>query len=118
MQLARRGTPLKGVSGSSLFSKSKDWVLYWRLSIIRCIIYATIVSWGMFTAGTEGYDTLSDMTDLQKLKLIGNMVFAGFAGVVLAFLDQTLTQIRQSRLEPTDNENTTPRPPAADPPAH
>lgn len=67
-------------------------VWFWRLSIIRCAIYGGIVSWGVFKAGTNGFDGLDQMTPLQKIDLGGDML-AAFGGVLLAFLDNSITRI-------------------------
>ena len=68
-------------------------LMFWKLSIIRCMIFGGIVAWGMFHSGVEGFDSLSDMTPLQLTKLFGNMFFTGFCGVLVAFLDQSLQQL-------------------------
>lgn len=51
--------------------------------------------WGMFKSGTQGFDTLSAMTSLQAAYLFGDMIFAGAAGVVLAFIDTALQKYGQ-----------------------
>lgn len=67
-------------------------VMYWKLSAFRCLLYAAIVMWGVFKAGTQGYDHMSDMSSLQKIWLYGDMFVAG-GGVVLAFLDTSITKL-------------------------
>jgi len=69
--------------------------VYWKLATLRCGIYALMVGWGSFQVGTEGFDSISAMTDMQQMKLAGNTVVAMF-GVWLAFLDQTMTKIAPS----------------------
>lgn len=80
----------------------EKWPLYWQLSTLRSFLYMGIVGWGAFMAGTEGYDTLSGMTWLQLIKLFGG-VSATMLGVLLAFLDQTITKI--SGQKPTTDDN-------------
>jgi hypothetical protein len=75
--------------------------VYWKLATVRCGIYAIIIGYNSFLAGVEGYDSLSQMSSLQIYKLCGN-IGVSVLGVWLAFLDQTLTQIRK----PTDNPKT------------
>jgi hypothetical protein len=67
-------------------------IWYWRLSIIRCVLYGGVVSWGVFKAGTNGFDGLDQMTPLQKVDLTGDMA-AAFGGVLLAFLDNSISRI-------------------------
>lgn len=74
--------------------------MYWKLSTVRCLLYGAIVAWGMFVSGTEGFTSLSEMSGLQLIKLLGNMLFAGFGGVVLAFLDQTLSRLQSQKPQP------------------
>lgn len=63
----------------------------WKLATIRCSIYASIVGWGSFQTGVEGYESFHDMTQMQFWKFIGNICVA-MAGVWLAFLDQSLSK--------------------------
>lgn len=67
--------------------------VYWKLSTIRCSIYAFISGASAFNAGVEGYTHLSDMTGLQKLKLAISIAVV-LGGVWVAFLDQTLSKIK------------------------
>jgi len=62
------------------------------MAILRLTIYGGMVSWGVFKAGTEGYLSLSEMTILGFWKMIGDCTYA-FCGVVLAFLDSTLSTL-------------------------
>lgn len=71
---------------------------YWKLATIRCSIYASVVGWGAFMTGTEGYDAFSQMTTMQVIKLSGGVI-ATMLGVWLAFLDQTLTKISSTSAE-------------------
>jgi hypothetical protein len=71
----------------------KNGFLYWKLSTLRVILYGMIVMWGTFLSGVEGFDDLTDLSRLQLIKLCGGVVVS-FIGVLLAFLDQTLTKIR------------------------
>lgn len=64
---------------------------------MRCLLYGLIVSWGMFNSATDGFDSLKYFTTLQLVKLFGNIVFAGFGGVILAFLDQTLSSLTPNK---------------------
>ena len=64
---------------------------YWKLATIRCSLYAALVGWTAFLVGTEGYDSLSDMTVMQSIKLFGGIA-AAMGGVWLAFLDQSLSR--------------------------
>lgn len=77
----------------------------WVLSIVRCCIYGGVVSWGVFKAGTNGFDGLNYMTPLQKIDLSGDMA-AAFGGVLLAFLDNTLSAMSNQQL----NDSTTKQP--------
>jgi len=63
---------------------------YWKLATLRCAIYAAIIAADTFMSGVEGYTALSDMTDLQKIKLVISILVAMLT-VWLAFIDQTLT---------------------------
>lgn len=67
-------------------------VMSWKLSIIRCCLYGGLVSWGVFKAGTNGFDGLNQMTPLQKIDLAGDMT-AAFGGVLLAFLDNSIAKL-------------------------
>lgn len=67
-------------------------IWYWRLSIIRCVMYGGVVSWGVFKAGTNGFDGLDQMTPLQKIDLSGD-ICAAFGGVLLAFLDNSISRL-------------------------
>jgi hypothetical protein len=49
--------------------------------------------WSSFLNGTEGYNSFSEMTGMELIKLCGNMLFGAGCGVILAFLDQTLQKI-------------------------
>jgi hypothetical protein len=62
------------------------------MAIARCCIYGIIVAWGVIKAGTEGYASLADMTSMQFGKMMGDSMVA-FLGVVLAFLDSTLSKL-------------------------
>lgn len=64
-------------------------IWYWKLAVIRCCIYGLGVAWGVWKAGTNGFDALSDMTSMQRTDLFGDMAMA-FGGVLLAFLDSTI----------------------------
>lgn len=66
---------------------------YWKLSTIRCAIYALIVGWGVFKAGTNGFDSLANMTKLQVLDLAGDSVIAMLT-VWIAFLDNTIQKVQ------------------------
>jgi hypothetical protein len=70
--------------------------LRWWLSGIRCTIYGAIVGWGVWKAGTSGYDSISQMTPLQLGDLIGDALVA-FGGVLLAFLDNSLQALSNGR---------------------
>lgn len=74
------------------FSAAWCTVTRWKLSILRCFIYGGIVAWGVFKAGTNGFDGLNDMTPLQKIDLAGDMATA-FGGVLLAFLDNSIASL-------------------------
>lgn len=63
----------------------------WHLILIRVGIYSAMVGWGAFETGVEGYDTLTQLSMMQVIKLIGNIGMA-MSGVWLAFLDQTLSK--------------------------
>lgn len=78
----------------------------WKLATLRCTIYALIVGWGAFEVGTQGYNALSEMTQMQIIYLFGGIVSA-MLGVWLAFLDQSLSGWNQNH----------PTPPAAPPSA-
>lgn len=65
---------------------------FWKIAVLRCCIYGIIVSWGVIKAGTEGYSSLSEMSSMQFDKMIGDAGVA-FLGVILAFLDSTLTTL-------------------------
>lgn len=67
--------------------------LYWKLSTIRCGLYALIVAGNTFQAGVEGYDSMASMTPLQKGKLAWNIIAAMF-GVWLAFIDTTISKVQ------------------------
>jgi TRAP-type C4-dicarboxylate transport system permease small subunit len=69
-------------------------IWYWRIAIIRVFLYGGYVAWGMWKAGTNGYKEIGEMSPLQFWDLIGDMVFVGMGGVLLAFLDNTLQQLR------------------------
>ncbi len=77
---------------------------YWRLAIVRCVIYGCIIGWGVFKAGTEGFERWSDMTNMQHIKLLGDMGM-GFGGVLLAFLDQSIQKLSDGS---PDNKSTIP----------
>lgn len=70
--------------------------IYWKLATFRCALYSILVGWGAFEAGVEGYNALSEMTSLQKIKLAGG-IMAAIIGVVLAFLDNTLTKVQPEK---------------------
>ena len=75
---------------------NKTWyqhLWFWKIAIIRCCIYGIIVAWGCLKAGTEGYGSLSEMTSMQFGKMLGDASVA-FLGVILAFLDSTLTTMQ------------------------
>lgn len=79
---------MKNVASSAWSS-----LVYWKVSIIRCLIYATMVTWAVFKAGTQGYDHWSDLSSMQKVWLCGDM-WVAFAGVVVAFLDNSLQRLQ------------------------
>lgn len=87
------------MSAAEFYQAAKEHLSYFRLSLFRCVLYGTIVAWGMFQTGTEGFEHFSDMTGFQQCKLFGNMIFTGFGGVMLAFLDQTISSILKIKLE-------------------
>lgn len=70
--------------------------LMWKLKVIRCGVYATIVAADAFDTGTEGFEALADMTPLQKIKLAIH-VFVAMLTVWVAFLDTT-THEKESQL--------------------
>lgn len=80
-------------------------VVFWKLSIVRCLIYGGIVAWGVFKAGTQGYNHLSDMSRLQQIWLFGDMSVA-FGGVVLAFLDTSLQKLSNGNETKVTTETT------------
>jgi hypothetical protein len=69
---------------------------YWKLAIIRLVIYGSMVAWGVIKAGTEGYNSFSDMPPQARDKMIGDALFAA-GGVVLAFLDSTISRLTQGK---------------------
>lgn len=69
---------------------------YWKIASIRCSIYAFIVGSSAFDAGVEGYDSFSQMTGMEIIKLVGHIIVAA-AGVWVAFLDQTMTQMKNEK---------------------
>ena len=79
---------------------SSAWcsVVTWRLSILRCLLYGGIVAWGVFKAGTQGYDHWGDMSVFQRVWLFGDM-FTAFGGVVLAFLDNSIQKLATSSVD-------------------
>lgn len=78
---------------------------YWRLAVLRCFIYGCYVSWGMFVAGVEGFERWSDMTEMQQWKLLGNMAFVGFGGVILSFMDSTIQRLTADKTEQPKEPN-------------
>jgi hypothetical protein len=72
---------------------------YWKLSTIRCSIYAIIVGVSSFDAGVEGFDNFGQMTRMQILKLCLHIMVA-MLGVWVAFLDQTISKFNK----PTDQD--------------
>ena len=70
--------------------------VYWKLATFKCAIYASIVGWGVFKAGVNGFDDLSVMTHLQKIELAGDVVMA-MAAVWMAFIDQTISKVQESQ---------------------
>lgn len=72
---------------------------YWRLAILRCLIYGCIVAWGVFKAGVEGFERWSDINEMSRWKLFGDMGVA-FGGVLLAFLDNTLQRLINDKEKP------------------
>lgn len=79
---------------SYFFTKAFEKLpVYWKLSTVRLLVYMFMVGWAGFNTGTEGYDTFSDMTRMAVIKLFGNVIFGSMFGVLLAFLDQSLTKI-------------------------
>jgi len=82
--------------------------VYWKLATIRCSIYALTVGWAAFLVGVDGYDSLSEMTQMQLIKLFGGIIAAMLA-VWLAFLDQSLTKFNNNSTQPvnqTQNQTT------------
>lgn len=67
---------------------------YWALATLRCSMYALIVAWGMWKAGTNGFSSLSEMTSMQFWQLLGDVLMS-IVGVWLAFVDQTLTKVEK-----------------------
>ena len=75
---------------------------YWKLATIKCAIYASIVGWGVFKAGVNGFEKLSDMTRLQGIELAGDVLMA-MAAVWMAFIDQTISKVQDGQnLKVTD----------------
>ena len=68
---------------------------FWKIAVLRCCIYGIIVAWGVIKAGTEGYASLADMTPMQFDKMMGDATVA-FLGVILAFLDSTLSTLNSN----------------------
>ncbi|MGO9705593.1 MAG: hypothetical protein ACLPYZ_10265 [Limisphaerales bacterium] len=66
--------------------------VYWKLSTARCFVYAFVVAIASFNAGVEGYDSFSQMTSMQVLKLFLNIT-AVVATTWVAFLDQTIQKL-------------------------
>lgn len=89
-------------------------IWYWRVAIIRCALYGFYVAWGMWKAGTNGFKTIGEMTPLQFWDLLGDMVFVGMGGVFLAFLDTTLSALKNGngngngKEQPKQDEKTNP----------
>lgn len=87
---------------------------FWKLAVVRCALYAFIVGWGAFIVGTEGYDSFAQMTQMVKIKLVGGIIMA-MVGAWLAFLDTTMTALRQAKekkleeLEEAPKETTQPK---------
>lgn len=79
-------------------SSAASTVWYWRISILRCVLYGGIVAWGVFKAGVNGFDGLDQMTPLQKIGLTGDMAVA-FGGVLLAFLDNSITRFTTGKVD-------------------
>lgn len=67
--------------------------------------------WGMFKAGTEGFEQWSDMTPMQHYKLMGDMLFVGMGGVILALLDDTIQKLYSDKSQRADEPDKT-EPPA------
>ena len=72
---------------------------YWQLATLRCFVYATMVGWNSFQAGVEGYAKFSEMTPMQHWKLLGSISVA-MLGVLLAFLDQTMSKAKPDDSKP------------------
>lgn len=79
----------------------------WKLACVRCGIYALMVGWGAFQVGVQGYETLEQMSVLQRVFLAGGVVSA-MLGVWLAFLDQTLTAPSSDAKSPPNNQPSVP----------
>lgn len=87
---------------------NKTWIenlWYWRLAVVRVLIYAAIVAWPVFKSGTNGFESLGEMKPLARGQMFGDMGVAAF-GVILAFLDSTMAALRS-----TNGNGKTPEPP-------
>ncbi len=66
---------------------------YWKMAWLRVFLYGSITAWATFANGTEGFEALSQLTPMAKIKLFGGCAVA-FAGVIVAFLDNTMSRLR------------------------
>ncbi len=84
---------------------------YWRLATIRCAIYASIVGWGVWKAGVNGFATLDDMTSIQFWQLVGDVLMS-MAAVWLSFVDQTMAKVerRDTNVATPTVQSTEPKP--------
>lgn len=70
-----------------------------KLAWFRCLLYALVVGWSEFEHLTETWSqaTWDNTGKFELVRLFGHTIFGGVAGVILAFLDQTVTNIRNGR---------------------
>jgi hypothetical protein len=67
---------------------------YWKLATIRCSLLCLLVGIQAFMAGVDGYDSLSQMSQLQLIKLYCG-VGGAMLGTWMAFLDQTMSKYKE-----------------------
>lgn len=82
-------------------------VWYWRMAVIRCVTLMTVTWFGVFATLTESYSSAqwTELGDFLKYRIYMSC-FSAAGGVLIAFLDATMGELKK-KVEDSTKQITT-----------
>lgn len=88
------------------FNRTRAGLVLWKLAITRCITYMLVVGLGCYLTSTEKFnsETWAALGSFEKHRIyIGCFIAA--AGVLVAFLDSTLSRLQTKPISENEKSN-------------